>query len=112
MSLVRVNRIHAPTRRQMKSLLPRLLLAAAVLTLGATTAKARPVIPGAAGYGVETVAGRGGKVMRVTNLNASGAGSLKACVSDTSGPRVCISQRHACPLVRTRKRWRWVDVTH
>jgi hypothetical protein len=90
MSLVRVNRIHAPTHRQMKYLLPRLLLAAAVLTLGATTAKARPVIPGAAGYGMETVAGRGGKVMRVTNLNASGAGSLKACVSDTSGPRVCI----------------------
>jgi hypothetical protein len=74
----------------MKNLVPRLLLAAAVLTLGATTAQARPVIPGAAGYGMETVAGRGGKVIRVTNLNASGAGSLKYCVSDTSGPRVCI----------------------
>jgi hypothetical protein len=85
-----VNRSDAPIRRQMKYLVPQLLLAAAVLTLGATNARARPVIPGAAGYGMETVAGRGGKVMRVTNLNASGAGSLKACVSDTSGPRVCI----------------------
>src|SRR5690606_17124730 len=47
-----------------------------------------PVIPGAAGYGVDTPAGRGGQVHRVTNLNASGAGSLKACV-DASGPRVC-----------------------
>jgi len=90
MSLARVTRINAPTRRQMKYLFPRLLLAAAVLTLGATTAKARPVIPGAAGFGMETTAGRGGKVMRVTNLNASGSGSLKACVSDTEGPRVCI----------------------
>jgi hypothetical protein len=74
----------------MKYLFPRLLMAAAVLTMGATTAKARPVIPGAAGFGMETTAGRGGKVMRVTNLNASGSGSLKACVSDTEGPRVCI----------------------
>jgi len=90
MSLVSVNRNHASDRRHMTYLFPRLLLAAAVLTLGAATAKARPVIPGAAGFGMETVAGRGGKVMRVTNLNASGAGSLKACVSDTQGPRVCI----------------------
>src|ERR671927_1072052 len=90
MSLVRPTRTDAPPRRQLNHLFPRLLLAAAVLTLGATTAKARPVIPGAAGFGMETVAGRGGKVMRVTNLNASGAGSLKACVSDTQGPRVCI----------------------
>jgi pectate lyase len=48
------------------------------------------VIPGAAGFGMDTVAGRGGVVMRVTNLNASGPGSLKACASDTSGPRVCV----------------------
>lgn len=51
--------------------------------------QALPVIPGAVGYGVETPAGRGGKVYRVTNLNESGAGSLKECVA-ASGPRVCV----------------------
>jgi hypothetical protein len=55
----------------------------------ATGARAIPVIPGAAGFGIETPAGRGGTVHRVTNLNASGAGSLLACV-DAKGPRVCI----------------------
>jgi hypothetical protein len=55
----------------------------------ASHAAALPVIPNAAGFGIETPAGRGGTVYRVTNLNASGAGSLKACV-DASGPRVCV----------------------
>jgi pectate lyase len=63
--------------------------AALVLGLGAATAQALPVIPGAAGYGMDTVAGRGGTVYRVTNLNASGSGSLKACIDGTA-PRVCV----------------------
>ncbi len=48
-----------------------------------------PVIPGAAGYGMNTPAGRGGKIMRVTNLRADGEGSLRSCV-EASGPRVCV----------------------
>ena len=48
------------------------------------------MIPGAAGYRHGTVAGRGGTVYKVTNLNASGAGSLKACVDGTTGPRICV----------------------
>ncbi len=55
----------------------------------APLANAVPVLPGAIGHGIATPAGRGGAVIRVTNSNASGAGSLKACV-DASGPRVCV----------------------
>jgi pectate lyase len=62
---------------------------ACVAAAAPIAASALPVIPGGAGYGIHTVAGRGGQVHRVTNLNASGAGSLKACV-DASGPRVCV----------------------
>jgi pectate lyase len=57
--------------------------------IAAATAHAVPIIPDAAGFGMDTKAGRGGSVYRVTNLNASGAGSLKACV-DGATPRVCV----------------------
>jgi hypothetical protein len=58
-------------------------------TLGYAQTTNPPVIPGGVGFGMSTRAGRGGAVIRVTNLNASGAGSLKACV-DATGPRVCV----------------------
>lgn len=48
-----------------------------------------PVFPGAVGFGVDTPAGRGGRVIRVSNLNDSGAGSLREAVQ-ASGPRVVI----------------------
>jgi pectate lyase len=57
--------------------------------LAAFAAQALPVIPGAAGFGMDTPAGRGGTVYKVTNLYASGAGSLKACVDGTT-PRTCV----------------------
>jgi pectate lyase len=63
-------------------------LVAGLLSLSAP-AVAIPVIPGAAGFGMETAAGRGGTVYKVTNLNASGAGSLKACIDGTT-PRTCV----------------------
>ena len=87
MNLARLRGTPIRTRRLMTF---GLLLAAAVLTLGATQAHALPVIPGAAGFGMETVAGRGGTVIRVTNLKADGPGSLKACASDYAGPRICV----------------------
>lgn len=79
------------SNRRTSSAVRRCLLAAAAVASGVTslTAGAVSVVPGALSHGITTPAGRGGAVHRVTNLEASGAGSLKACV-DATGPRVCV----------------------
>ena len=45
--------------------------------------------PGAVGWAAHTPGGRGGKVIRVTNLNADGSGSLKEAI-ETKGPRIVV----------------------
>ena len=48
-----------------------------------------PAFPGAEGFGSDTVHGRGGRVIAVTNLNDSGAGSLRAAL-EAEGPRIVV----------------------
>lgn len=48
------------------------------------------VFPGAEGFGAITPAGRGGKIVKVTNLNDSGDGSLRQALYSTPGPRIVV----------------------
>jgi len=66
----------------------RKLLAAclAFLPLAAAGAQA---FPGAMGWGANTEGGRGGRIIRVTNLDADGPGSFKAAI-EAAGPRIVV----------------------
>ena len=49
----------------------------------------QPSFPGAEGFGANSIGGRGGRIIEVTNLNDNGAGSLRAAV-ETAGPRIVV----------------------
>lgn len=52
-------------------------------------AGAIPAFRGAEGFGANSIGGRGGTVIKVTNLNDSGPGSFRAAVT-ASGPRIVV----------------------
>jgi pectate lyase len=49
----------------------------------------KSAFPGAVGWASQTPGGREGQILRVTNLNADGPGSLKAAI-ETKGPRIVV----------------------
>ena len=66
----------------------KLLLVVALACLPASGALAQ-AFDGAVGWAAATRGGRGGKIIRVTNLNSDGPGSLKAAL-DAKGPRIVV----------------------
>ncbi len=66
-------------------------LLAALIALGAMAEgpQGLPAFPGAEGFGANTPGGRGGKILIVSNLNDSGAGSLRAAC-EAQGPRIVV----------------------
>lgn len=61
----------------------------ALLLMSAGAATPLPAFPGAEGAGALAQGGRGGKVLTVTTLADSGAGSLRAAV-EAKGPRIIV----------------------
>lgn len=50
---------------------------------------ALPAFPGALGWAAQTPGGRGGRIIRVTNLNGEGPGSLREAI-EADGPRIVV----------------------
>ncbi|MHC4297886.1 MAG: pectate lyase family protein, partial [Planctomycetota bacterium] len=72
----------------MHRLLAILLVVLSALSV-AEAAASVPAFPGAEGFGAQSLGGRGGEVLSVTNLSDRGPGSLRAAV-EAEGPRTVI----------------------
>lgn len=67
----------------------RLLAVVLVSGLVCSASDALPAFPGAEGFGADTPGGRGGRVIKVTNLDGEGPGSLQAAC-EAKGPRIVV----------------------
>ncbi len=65
------------------------LLVLFVLLTSVTATHGQVAFPGAEGYGANTIGGRGGQIIKVTNLNDSGSGSFREAVT-TAGSRIVV----------------------
>ena len=83
----------------MKRHLLMLMLAAATVSASAQFERT-PAFPGAEGHGRFVTGGRGGKIVHVTNLNDSGAGSFREAVSGADPKIVVFDVAGVIPLTR------------
>ena len=65
------------------------ILSPLLVLIISSSAGALPAFPCAEGFGSDTVGGRGGRVIKVTNLNSSGPGSLQS-VCEMAEPRIVV----------------------
>jgi hypothetical protein len=84
------------TLLRLAALAAALILPAGLLSPAAAQAPAAvvaeaplPAFPGALGWAAQTPGGRGGRIIRVTNLDAAGPGSLREAI-EAEGPRIVV----------------------
>ena len=65
------------------------ILSSLLVLIISSSAGALPAFPCAEGFGSDTLGGRGGRVIKVTNLNSSGSGSLQSAC-EMAEPRIVV----------------------